>query len=172
MKLTTKAILADFEKYPFHSQADKGGEAHVICKYALPSHTWEYYVLEAEPLDLDVGVADKFKIKAGDTWGLRGIVFNSEHPNGEYSLFVLAEMERRAAYTPMKNEDTQEVEYVEEYVERCKDFVPCRVADIVQDIYAITADEFCSDMRTPKTKLDKAMQDIGRIMENMDGCEE
>lgn len=168
MKLTTKAIIAEFEKYPFHSQEKLGGDAHVICAFRLPSQTWVYLVLEAEPLTLDKYDAYAQKLKAGDTWGLRGIVFDEEHPHGQYALFVLAEIEQRKKFTAIRNAETGEEEYVEEQAERIKDFVPCSVAEVMEgmDMADMTADNFCMDMLAavkPAVRMGQALREIAQM---------
>ena len=148
MKLTTKAIIAEFEKYPFHSQEDLGGDAHIICVFRLPSRKWAYLVLEAEPYVLDEVFATPAKLKAGNTWWLRGIMFDEEHPHGQYSLALLAEIEQRKTFTAIRNKDTGEEEYVEEKAERVKDFLPCSVTQFMdgRDLEEMTADKYCMDM--------------------------
>lgn len=155
MKLTTKDIVAEFKKYPFHSQAGLGGAAHVICRFRMPSETWVFYVLEAEPLKRDIYDEMATGVKAGDTYGLRGIVFNRQHPFGQYTLFVLADLEQTKVFTEIRNPATGEDEYIEERAERCKDFVPCRVDEVVEHMDLLTADEFATDLLAPTGSVGK-----------------
>lgn len=163
MKLTTKAIVEEFKKYPIHSQADKGGDAHIICKYALPSNTFVLYILEAEPMKLDAYDEMATGFKAGDTWALRGIVFNEQNPRGKYRLYILAELEQTKVITKISGEGEEE-KYVEEWLHRDKDFMPCRVADVVEDMDALTAGEFCEDF-IPPTTYDIYKAILGQAME-------
>lgn len=171
MKLTTKDIVAEFKKYPFHSQAGLGGAAHVICRFRLPSETWVFYVLEAEPLKRDIYDEMATGVKAGDTYGLRGIVFNKQHPFGQYTLFVLADLEQSKVFTEVVNADTGEEEYIEEQVERCKDFVPCHVEDVVEHMELLTADEYGTDLLAATDNVGKIEAALQRL-QNMEQAEE
>lgn len=171
MKLTTKAIVDEFQKHPFRSQAELGGDAHVLCAFRLPSKTWRYYVLEAEPKTWDKYDEYATKIKAGNTWWLRGIMFDEEHPHGQYALALLAEIEQRKTFTAIRDEATGEEQYVEERAERVKDFVPCRVADIVDNMDEMAADEYCMDMLAAvntRVRMEEAVRQIEREMEDID----
>ncbi len=173
MKLTTKAIIAEFEKYPFHSQEDLGGDAHIICAFRLPSRTWAYLVLEAEPKVWDKYDEAATKIKAGNTWWLRGIMFDEEHPHGQYALALLAEIEQRKKFTAIRNAETGEEEYVEEQAERVKDFLPCSVSQFMdgRDLADMTADEYCMDMLAAvktSVRMEERMRQIEREVEDMD----
>lgn len=165
MKLTTKAIVEEFKKYPIHSQAHKGGDAHIICKYALPSNTFVLYILEAEPMKLDKYDEMATGFKAGDTWALRGIVFNEQNPRGKYRLYILAELEQTKVITRLNSEDEEHGEYVEEWLHRDKEFKPCKVSDVVEDITALTAGEFCEDLPQPPTTYDIYKAMLGQAME-------
>jgi hypothetical protein len=169
MKLTTKEIVAEFKQYPFHSQEKLGGAAHVICAFRLPSQTWYYYVLEADEYNLDEDMAMATKLKAGGTWWLRGVMFDEEHPHGEYTLALLAEIEQRKKFTAIRNKDTGEEEYIEERAERIKEFVPCSVADIVPHMEELTADEYCMDMLAAvntRVHIEEAVRKIEREAED------
>lgn len=140
MKLTTKALTEEFKKFPFHSQEGLGGAAHVLCRFRLPSEKWAFYVLEAEPMTLQENEIITPKIKGGPTWLLRGIVFNVQHPFGKYTLFVLAELEQTKVFTELKDNTTGEPYYIEESAERDKEFMPCRVDEVVEHMDRLTAD--------------------------------
>jgi hypothetical protein len=45
MKLMTKELARELEKYPLYSQDGRGDDATVVCKYFIGSYTW--YVTEA-----------------------------------------------------------------------------------------------------------------------------
>lgn len=78
MKLITKQIEEQLNKYPLYSQDGKGGDAVVICKFFLPISSWTWYVTEGE------------KQGNGD-WIFFGIVVNDY--GKEYSYFTLRELE-------------------------------------------------------------------------------
>lgn len=169
MKLTTKEIVAEFQKYPFNSQAALGMDAHVICEFRLPSNTWFYFVLEAKPCYWDENLSLATKLKEGNTWWLRGVMFDEEHPHGEYTLALLAEIEQRKKFTAIRGAGTDEEEYIEERAERVKEFVPCRIGDIVQYVEDLTADEFCMDMLAAvnkRVRIEEAMRKIEQEAED------
>lgn len=74
MKLITKKIENELEKYPLYSQDSKGKEAVAICKFFLQGFTW--YVLEAQ--------------KNGNDYEFFGIVDGLEK---EYGYFTLSQLQ-------------------------------------------------------------------------------
>ena len=155
MKLTNKAIVEQFAKYPFHSQAGKGGDAEILCMYALPSRAWVFYVLEAKAYNMDEYDATATGLKGGATYFLRGIVIDEQNPHGMYQLHLLAALEQTKVITRIYNDEhTDVVGYMEERAERVKDFVPCCVADVVEDMTEVTAGKWCEDLLAPPTGVD------------------
>ena len=73
MKLLTKKIEKQLEKYPLYSQDGKGEEAIAVCKFFLGGWTW--YVLEAD--------------KQGEDYEFFGIV---EGHYKEYGYFTLSQL--------------------------------------------------------------------------------
>ena len=76
MKLITKQIEKELQKYPLYSQENKGKDAKIICKFFNPCGTGTWYVLEAE--------------KRGNDYLFFGIVDMYER---EYGYFSLSELE-------------------------------------------------------------------------------
>ena len=74
MKLMTKKIEKDLEKYPIYSQDGKKGEADVICKFFFGAYTW--YVLEGHKIENDY-----------EFFGI--IEYNGER---EYGYFYLSQL--------------------------------------------------------------------------------
>ena len=58
MRLLTEKIISKFEKYPFHSQEEKGFDAEVLVKYFNPMGAGTWLITEAE--------------REGDDWRLFG----------------------------------------------------------------------------------------------------
>ena len=78
MKLVTKQIEKQLEKYPLYSQESKGDEAIVICKFFSPVGAWTWYVLEGEKKDSD--------------YLFFGLVIN-DYGERELGYFALSELE-------------------------------------------------------------------------------
>lgn len=168
MKLTNKALIEQFKKFPFHSQEGLGGAAHVICRFRLPSEKWAFYALEAEPMTLQENEIITPKIKGGETWLLRGIVFNVQHPFGKYTLFVLAELEQTKVFTEMHNNETGEAYYIEERAERDNNFIPCRVDEVVEHMDRLTADMDSEYLFEAKDTAGRIMAAARKVMNEAD----
>jgi len=72
MKLITKQLEREFEKFPLYSQDGKGKDAKVLAKFFLQSFTW--YVLEFDGEDTFFGIV------------INGL-------DGEFGYFSLKELE-------------------------------------------------------------------------------
>ena len=103
MKLITKQIEKRLEKYPLYSQANKGSDAEIVCKFFLASYTW--YVLEAEK-------------QANGDYLFYGIVSNRNgQERGYFRLSELASLrvwgcvkvERDIYFDPVKIADCREL---------------------------------------------------------------
>ena len=53
MELVTKELEELFNKYPFNSQENKGGNAIVLAKYFNPTGVGTWFITEAERLEND-----------------------------------------------------------------------------------------------------------------------
>lgn len=79
MKLMTKQIAKQLERYPIYSQENKGSEAKAICKFFAPIGAYTWYVLEAEKIDND--------------YRFFGLVVNN-YGDKELGYFMLSELEK------------------------------------------------------------------------------
>ena len=97
MKLMTKKVEKDLEKYPLYSQDGKGEEAVVVCKFFLQGYTW--YVLEDD--------------KNGDDYLFYGITAGQFNEIGYFMLSQLKSVtnewglgvERDRGFKPTKVKD-------------------------------------------------------------------
>ena len=89
MKLITKKIEKEFEKYPLYSQ-DGNREKHAICKFFNPYGIGTWIVYEAE--------------KQGNDWLFFGLVELQEKELGYFTLSQLQSLKTRWG-TPMIERD-------------------------------------------------------------------
>ncbi len=76
MKLITKKIEKELEKYPLYSQDNKGGDAICSAKFFYPGGAWTWYITEAY-------------LKTGE---LFGVTINGSG-DGEYGYLSLNELQ-------------------------------------------------------------------------------
>jgi hypothetical protein len=82
MKLVTKKIEKEFEKYPLYSQESKSeSEKHAICKFFNPYGVGTWIVYEAE--------------RQGNDWLFFGLVDLHEKEWGYFTLSQLASLKTR-----------------------------------------------------------------------------
>lgn len=101
MKLLTKTLEKQLQKYPLYSQDGKGDGAKVLIKFFTPNKGFTWYILEGE--------------RQGDDYTFFGIVDNCGER--EYGYFSLNELESIRLPFGMR-------------IERDLYFRPCTVAEI------------------------------------------
>lgn len=84
MKLLTKEIEAELQKFPLYSQEEKGKNAIIVCKFFAPVGGFTWYVTEAE--------------KESNDYRFFGLVVNN-YGEREFGYFLLSELE--SIYLPM-----------------------------------------------------------------------
>lgn len=129
--LITQDVEQRLRKYPLYSQDGKGKDAEVVVKFFLPHTAWAWYILEAQPIDIDEAIAKDMGIEAGKSWEFFGITINDSTPHGEYGYMTLAELQRIKIDVPIVDAKTgRRIGSTPAYVERDDTYIGKRVADI------------------------------------------